>query len=148
MSTPKFLPSLRENETIICPRCSAPQFPRNGACIKCRSPLGLEYVSLELDTLLDSSSKVPLNDHKKQIARGIGLLLRILRHRRGLCQSQLVARASGRTNRSNLSRAECGRILLPLNKLLPLAKALGLTAVILRFETTPPRRIDPSSDRG
>lgn len=148
MSNPKFLFSLRESETITCPRCSASQFPRNGACIKCHSPLGLEYVSVELDTLLDSSSKVPSNDHKKQIARGIGSLLRILRHRRGLCQSQLVARASGCINRSNLSRAECGRILLPLNKLLPIAKALGLTALILRFEATPPRRTHPSSDRG
>jgi hypothetical protein len=27
-------------------------------------------------------------------------------------------------------------VLLPLSKLLPIAKALGLTAVILRFETT------------
>jgi hypothetical protein len=28
-------------------------------------------------------------------------------------------------------------VLLPLSKLLPIARALGLTAVILRFESTP-----------
>lgn len=144
MSNPKFLPSLRESETIICPRCRASQFPRNGVCIRCQAPLGLDYVSLELDTLLDPRSK----DRKKQIAYGIGMLLRILRHRRGLCQSQLAKRASGCINRSNLSRAECGRTLLPLNKLLLIGKALGLTAVILRFEATPPRRTHRSSDRG
>ncbi len=76
------------------------------------------------------------------------MLLRTLRNRRGFCQSQLVVRAAGCITRSNLSRAECGRTLLPLNKLLSIAKALGLTAVILRFEVATPRRTHPSSDRG
>jgi Helix-turn-helix domain/Putative testis-expressed protein 13C, zinc finger domain len=144
MSNPKFLPSLRESETVTCPRCGASQFPRNGACIRCQAPLGLDYVSLKIDTLLDPR----LEDHKEQIARGIGMLLRILRNRRGLCQSQLAVRAAGCIARSNLSRAECGRTLLPLNKLLSIAKALGLTAVILRFEVATPRRTHPSRDRG
>ena len=132
MSNPKFLPSLRDSETVICPRCNASQYPRNGACIRCQAPLGLDYVSLELNTLLDPCSE----DHKKQIARGIGTLLRILRNRRGLCQSQLAARAGGCIARSHLSKAECGHVLLPISILLPIAKALGLTAVILRFETS------------
>ena len=144
MSNPKFLPSLRDSETVICPRCNASQYPRNGTCIRCQTPLGLDYVSLGISTLLDPCSE----DHKKQIARRIGMLLRTLRNRRGLCQSQLVVRAAGCIARSNLSRAECGRTLLPLNKLLPIAKALGLTAVILRFEVATPRRTHPSSDHG
>ncbi len=144
MSNPKFLPSLRDSETVICVRCNASQYPRNGACIRCQAPLGLDYVSLELNTLLDPCSE----DHKKQIARGIGMLLRTLRNRRGLCQSRLAARAAGCIARSHLSRAECGRTLLPLNKLLPIAKALGLTAVILRFEAATPRRTHTSSDHG
>ena len=142
MSNPKFLPSLRVSETVTCPRCNARQYPRNGACIRCQTPLGLEYVSLEIGTLLDPCSE----DHKKQLARGIGILLRILRNRRGLCQSQLVVRAATCIARSHLSRAECGRTLLPLNKLFPIAKALGLTAVILRFEVTTPRPTHPSSN--
>lgn len=144
MPSPKFLPSIRDSETVTCPRCHARQFPRNGTCIRCQSPLGLDYVSLELNTLLDPYSK----DHKKQLAIGIGILLRTLRNRRGICQSQLAVRAGGCIARSNLSRAECGRTLLPLNKLLTIAKALGLTAVILRFEVTTPRRAHPPSDRG
>jgi transcriptional regulator with XRE-family HTH domain len=58
-----------------------------------------------------------------------------LRKRRGLSQSQLAMRAAGCIARAYLSKAECGHVLLPLSKLLRLAKALGLTAVILRFET-------------
>jgi transcriptional regulator with XRE-family HTH domain len=50
-------------------------------------------------------------------------------------------------DRSYLSKAECGLALLPLSKLLPLAKALGLTAVILRFEETQPRAEAKSSYR-
>jgi transcriptional regulator with XRE-family HTH domain len=59
-----------------------------------------------------------------------------LRKRRGLSQSQLARRAAGSIARTYLSKAECGHVLLPLSKLLPIAGALGLTAVILRFETT------------
>lgn len=145
MPSPKFLPSIRDSETVTCQQCHARQYPRNGTgtCVRCHSPLGLEYVIFELNTLLDPCSE----DHKKQLARGIGMLLRTLRHRRGICQSQLAMRAAGCIARSNLSRAECGRTLLPLNKLLTIAKALGLTAVILRFEVTTPRRAHPSSDR-
>jgi hypothetical protein len=144
MPNPKFLPSIRDSETITCQSCNARQFPRNGTCIRCQYPLNLDYVSLDIDALLDSCSE----DAKKHIARSIGDLLRTLRQRRGICQSQLVVRAAGCIARSNLSRAECGRTLLPLNKLLTIGKALGLTAIILRFEVTTPRRAQPSNDRG
>ena len=50
-------------------------------------------------------------------------------------------------DRSYLSRAECGRVLLPLSKLLPLAQALGLTEVILRFDETGPVALTKSSSR-
>jgi hypothetical protein len=45
-----------------------------------------------------------------------------------------------------LSKAECGHVLLPLSKLLPIAKALGLTAVILRFEKTTSLGLAPIFD--
>ena len=144
MPNPKFLPSIRDSEIVTCQHCHAGQFPRNGRCIRCHSPLGLDYVNFEIDTLLDPCSE----DAKKHLARSIGDLLRTLRKRRGICQSQLIVRAAGCIARSNLSKAECGRTLIPLNKLLPIAKALGLTAVILRFEVATPQRAHPSSDRG
>ena len=132
MPTLQFLPSIRDSETITCRRCNTRQFPGNGKCIHCHSAVGLDYVIFEIDTLLDPCSE----DDKKQLVRSIGLLLRTLRKRRGICQSQLARRAADCIARSYLSKAECGHVLLPLSKLLPIAKALGLTAVILRFETT------------
>jgi hypothetical protein len=126
----KFLPSIRNSETITCPQCGHGQYPRNGTCIKCNAHLKLEYLPLPINSLLSSE----LNASKEHLALAIGTLLRRLRRRRGICQSQLTRRAGGCITRTSLSKAECGRMLLPLHKLLPLAKALGLTAVILRFE--------------
>lgn len=135
MPNPKFLPPIRDSETITCKRCHTRKYPKNGTCIRCHSALALHYVSFQIDALLDSCSQ----DCKEHIASSIGVLLRTLRKRRGICQSQLAVQAAGCIARSNLSRAECGRTLLPLTKLLPIAKALGSTAVILRFEVATPR---------
>ena len=133
MPTLQFLSSIRDSETITCRRCNTRQFPTNGTCIRCHTALGLDYVSFEIDALLDPFSE----DDQKQLVRSIGFLLRTLRKRRGICQSQLARWAADCIARSYLSKAECGHVLLPLSKLLPIARALGLTAVILRFESTP-----------
>ena len=127
----QFLPSIRDSETVICRRCNTRQYPRNGTCIKCHRALGLDYLNLEFSNLLNSRT---VHD-ERQLARSIGVLLRRLRKRRGLSQSQLAMRAAGCIARAYLSKAECGHVALPLSKLFRLAKALGLTAVILRFET-------------
>jgi hypothetical protein len=130
MPSLKFLPSIRDSETIICRRCKTGQYPRHGTCVVCRSPLEREYAILQIDALLNSE----LNVSKEHLAQVTGTLLRRLRKRRGICQSQLAMRSGGCITRTSLSKAECGRMLLPLYKLLPLARALGLTAVILRFD--------------
>lgn len=139
----KFLPSIRNTETVICQRCKTSQYPRNGSCIVCGRPLELDYVVLGTDALLNPESQI-LREHLAQV---IGTLLRSLRRRRGICQSQLTARASGCITRTSLSKAECGRMLLPLYKLLPLVKALGLMAVILRFDGARTRTPRHSSNR-
>ena len=126
----KFLASLRESETIVCPRCQSAQYQRNGTCIRCNTPFKLEYLTLPVESLLNSDSDVS----KEHLARVVGDFLRRLRKRRGISQSQLATRARGSINRTSLSKAECGHMLLPLYKLLPLANALGLTAIILRFD--------------
>ena len=126
----KFFPSIRDSETITCPKCQSAQYQRNGTCIVCNTPLRLEYLTLEVDSLLNSD----LGISKQYLARMIGDFLLRLRKRRGISQAQLAARARGSINRTSLSKAECGHMLLPLYKLLPLAKALGLSAVILRFD--------------
>jgi len=141
MSPLQFLPSIRDSETVKCPCCNTRQYP-NASCIRCHCSLNVDYVSLEIGDLLDPRA----DDHSTELARGIGDLLRSLRKRRGVCQSQLARMAAG-MDRSYLSKAECGLVLLPLSKLLPLAQALGLTAVILRFEVTKPRAVARPSCR-
>ena len=125
----QFLPSIRDSETITCPQCKTVQFPKR-QCSRCLCNLNVNYLTLSIDTLLDSHTE----DAKQQLARSIGDLLRSLRKRRGICQSQLANRTAGSIARTSLSKVENGRMLLPVYKLLPLAKALGLTGVILRFE--------------
>jgi predicted transcriptional regulator len=71
-------------------------------------------------------------NHDKQLAHWIGDLLLSLRKRRGICQSQLSKMAAG-IDRSYLSKAENGLVLLPLSKLLPLAQALAYRAKACRL---------------
>jgi transcriptional regulator with XRE-family HTH domain len=138
MSTFRFLPSIRESQIITCRRCNRRQYPRHGNCLHCHSPLGVEFVDLEFSAPLDSHSE----DQHKQLAHSVGTLLRSLRKRSGICQSELARKATG-IGRSYLSKAECGRVLLRLDKLLTLLRVLGLTAVILRFERPAPRILNP-----
>lgn len=128
----QFLPSVRDSETITCRHCRTRQYPGNGTCVRCRCALGVDYLSFQVRDQLKPRT---VND-EKHLARAIGVLIRSLRKRRGLSQSQLAMRAANCVARTYLSKAECGHVLLPLSKLLQVAEALGLTAVILRFETT------------
>ena len=139
----QFLPSVRDSETVVCPRCSTAQYPRNGACVRCHCPLGLEYLLLKVSTQTNPRTTTD----EKQLARSIGALLRSFRRRRGMTQSQLAVRSAGSVARTYLSKAECGHVILPLSKLLPIARALGLTAVILRFETVASLSGHPSNNR-
>lgn len=142
MPTFQFLPSIRDSETITCRRCNTRQFPKDGGCIRCHRSLGVDYVYFQIGTSLGQRSE----DQPKQLARLIGDLLRSLRKRRGICQSQLAAMGS-RIDRSYLSKAERGLAHLSLSKLLPLLQSLGLIAVVLRFEASSPRTSLKSSCR-
>lgn len=144
MFTLQFLPSISATETVSCRHCNTHQYPRNGVCVRCRRPLELHYVSLRIDALPNPDLEVS----KKHLARVIGMLLRSLRKRRGMCQSQLASRTAGCITRTSLSKAECGHMLIPLYKLLPLARTLGLTAVILRFDGAAIHAADQSTNRG
>jgi hypothetical protein len=135
----RFLPSILDSQVVTCRRCLRPQYARHGKCLHCHAQLPIEFVDVELSTPLDPHSE----DHQKQLAHLVGSFLRSLRKRRGLCQSELARMATG-IGRSYLSKAECGRVLLRLDKLLTLLQALGLTAVILRFEKPAPRILKPS----
>jgi ribosome-binding protein aMBF1 (putative translation factor) len=141
MPTLQFVPSIRDSETVTCWHCNTRQFPKDGDCIRCHRTLNVEYVCLEICSPLDQRT----DDQPRQLARWIGDLLRSLRNRRGISQSR-VATIAG-TDRSYLSKAECGRALLPLSKLLPLARSLGLTAIILRFEKKDSLAVSKSSSR-
>ncbi len=142
MST-QFLTSIRDSEIITCPRCDTRQYPRSGSCIACHYSLPLRYVKIDIDSLLGSCPQ----EQKNQIAHRMGKVLRLLRKQRHISQSQL-ANLAANMNRSYLSRLECGHVLLPVSKLLPLARALGLTGVILRFEDLDPRKTSKSPRSG
>ena len=142
MST-QFLPSIRDSETITCRRCNTRQYPRSGNCIACHHSLPLRYVKIDIDSLLGSCPQ----EQRNQIAQSMGMVLRLLRKQRRMSQSQL-ANLAAKMNRSYLSKLECGHVLLPVSKLLPLARALGLTAVILRFEDLDPRKTSKSPGSG
>ena len=142
MST-QFLPSIRDSETITCRRCNTRQYPRSGNCIACHHSLPLRYVKIDIDSLLNSCPQ----EQRNHIAHSMGTVVRVLRKQRRMSQSQL-ANLAAKMNRSYLSKLECGHVLLPVSKLLPLARALGLTAVILRFEDLDPRRTSKSPGSG
>jgi len=142
MST-QFLPSIRDIETITCRRCNTRQYPRSGNCIACHYSLPLRYVKIDIDSLLSSCPQ----EQRNQIAQRMGMVLRLLRKQRRMSQSQLANLAAS-MNRSYLSKLECGHVLLPVSKLLSLARALGLTAVILRFEDLDPRKTSKSPGSG
>ena len=142
MPTLQFLPSIRDSEIVTCWRCHTRQYPKDGHCVRCHGTLGVNFVTLQIGDPLASHTET----HHKQLARWIGVLLRLLRKRRGICQSQLASMPPG-IDRSYLSKAESGLALLPLGKLLPLVRSLGLTAVILRFEDSRPRAGPKSSRR-
>ena len=105
--------------------------------------LPLRYVKIDIDSLLSSCPQ----EQRNQLAHSMGMVLRILRKQRRISQSQL-ANLAANMDRSYLSRLECGHVLLPVSKLLPLARALGLTAVILRFEDLDPRKTSKSPGSG
>ena len=135
----KVLPSIRNSETITCKRCHYAQYPRNGVCLRCGQSLEREYVNLQIDADLEVS--------KEHLAQLVGSLVRKMRKRRGICQSQLAKRAAGSISRTSLSKVECGRMLLPLHKLLLLTRGLGLTAIILRFDGDAIRPVHKSNDQ-
>ena len=142
MSILRFLPSISDSEVITCGRCNTRQFPRNGKCIRCHCTLNVAYLVFQTEPSSEDRSE---NPHKK-LAHKVGALLRSLRRRRGICQSELARMAAG-IDRSYLSKAECGRTLLRLDSLLTLLQALGLTAVILRFEATGARSVPKIKSR-
>ena len=129
MSTFQFLSSISERETTTCRRCNTRQFIKNGNCVRCHCPLNVSYVVFQIEAPPEALSE----DRQKQLAHQVGALLRSMRRRRGICQSEMARMAAG-IDRSYLSKAECGHVLLRLNNLLTLLQALGLTAVILRFD--------------
>ena len=109
----------------------------------CHYPLPLRYLKIDIDSLFDSCPQ----EQRNQIAHRMGTVLRLLRKQRRISQSQL-ANLAANMNRSYLSKLECGHVLLPVSKLLPLARVLGLTAVILRFEDVDHRKASASPDSG
>jgi len=124
-------------ETATCPRCGLHQYAK-GSCPRCHESLGIDFYRLDFDHL----DEALLNPGHSPTPNAVGRALRQMRQRRGLSQERL-ARVIGPGNgsivglRSYLSRIECGHVRPPLSTLLRITRALGLSAIILRFDHAP-----------
>ena len=114
-----------------CPYCGLHQYlTENGMCRRCHRPIGVEFIHLPLIDLVQQLSDKEL----RALPNRVGRAIRDLRSRRGISQEALARAAH--TGRSHLSRIECGHVRPPLSTLLRVTGALGLNAIILRFENT------------
>jgi ribosome-binding protein aMBF1 (putative translation factor) len=131
MSLDPIVYSIRDGETITCRHCGLHQYPsKTGRCPKCQEHLGVEFL------IVSTSGPTCANrddDDYHLLAGRIGAILRQVRIRRGLSQ-QWLSNAAG-IGRSYISRAESGHVIPTINAIHRLARALGLSAVILRFES-------------
>jgi len=129
-------------ETAKCPHCGLHQYlTANGACSRCKRPIGVQFINFPLSDLARQLSDKEHN----VLPNRLGLAIRDLRSRRHLSQEALAKAA--KTGRSHLSRIECGRVRPPLSTLLRLTGALGLNAIILRFENAPLPSNSPTNSR-
>ena len=116
-------------QTADCPYCGLHHYLRDdGECPRCHRPIGVEFIHLPLIDLVQQ-----LSDNELQaLPNRVGLAIRELRRRLHISQETLSRAAH--TGRSHLSRIECGHVRPPLSTLLRVSGALGLNAIILRFE--------------
>jgi DNA-binding XRE family transcriptional regulator len=136
MSTEQPLFVLRE--TVDCPHCALHGYvTEDGRCRRCHRPLCVEFLRLDVAAQLQGDIDCMLSSR-------IGAQIKEIRAQRHISQETL-ARASG-VSRTHISRIENGSICPSLRTLMRVlcGRALGLNAIILRFEqaqsTSTPRR--------
>jgi DNA-binding XRE family transcriptional regulator len=113
--------------SIVCSFCHLKQFEHGtGRCRRCHRSLGFTYI--ELDLSADQQ-------HPQIRRREMGRLLRFLRSRYGVTQSELASRTG--IHRTYLSRVECGRIIPSLIVLMQIARALGIDKIVARIRIPP-----------
>lgn len=121
-------PTFVLREAINCPHCGLREYlTETGRCVRCGRLLGVEYLRLNI------AAQPPGNIDCTLPAR-IGAHIKAIRAQRHISQETL-ARATG-VSRTHLSRIENGSICPSLSTLMRIlcGRALGLKAVILRFE--------------
>lgn len=120
-------------DTVVCPVCQLSQFePGNGKCRRCHHCLGNTYIDLFLSNPLAASLTSP---YATAVQTEVGGLIRRLRTRRGLTQTQLASLTG--IHRTYLSRTERGRVMPSVITLMQIAHALGIDRVQLRLRTPP-----------
>jgi DNA-binding transcriptional regulator YiaG len=129
-------------QTANCPYCGLHQYlTENGECRRCNRPIGVEFIHLPLSDFAQQLSDNQLH----ALPNRVGLAIRDLRSRLGISQEALARAAH--TGRSHLSRIECGHVRPPISTLLRVTGALGLNAIILRFENAKLPSNSPTSHR-
>lgn len=127
------LTHVQPRDVLVCERCSLVQSAHSsGRCLRCRRNLNVSYLDLNLTV----GSFDPSQSEWSSFPIRLGSVLRQLRLRRGISQSALARIL--RMSRSELSKAESGRVLLPFRRVLLLATRLGADQVTIRFRDLPP----------
>jgi len=132
-------PTFVLREAVHCPHCGIREFLKSdtGRCVRCSRPLGVEFLRLDVAPQIFGNIDC-------QLPSRIGAHIKAIRAQRHISQETL-ARATG-VSRTHLSRIENGNICPSLSTLMRVlcGRALGLNAIILRFDqakpTSTPRR--------
>lgn len=119
------MPFSTVRDSLCCSICKLKQFERgSGRCRRCHRSLGFTYIELNLSADLF---------HPQFIRREIGSLVRFLRSRYGITQSELASRTG--IHRTYLSRVECGQIIPSVVAVMRIAQSLGMDKVFARLRT-------------
>jgi DNA-binding XRE family transcriptional regulator len=125
-------PTFVLREAVNCPHCGLREYlTETGRCVRCARPLGVEYLRLDVAAQLSGNIDRTLSSR-------IGAHIKAIRAQRQISQ-QTLARATG-VSRTHLSRIENGSICPSLPTLMRVlcGRALGLKAIILRFDQAQP----------
>ncbi len=126
------LTHVQPRDVVVCGACALVQTVHSsGRCLGCHRNI-VSYLNLELPTKPFDQSQAEWRSFPIQL----GSALRRLRLRRGITQSTLARRLH--MSRSELSRAESGRVVLPFRTVLLIATQLGADHVTIRVRDFPP----------
>ena len=127
------LTHLQPRDVLHCGACALVQTSNvSGRCRRCGQNLNVGFLEIDFSSLTINQSQPA----RESFPSRLGAVLRSLRRRRGITQSTLARKLH--ISRSELSRAETGRVLPPLRMVLLIATQLGVDHLTLRIRDLSP----------